>query len=408
MSDATTTPPPSATDSPIPGGGPPPSMLRWRDGGWVLVLAALFGLFVIAIVLVPAFQRMSERPPGDGEDPASYLFALEPSLVPAGDLVAAQFHRDMSDPILAPSVMAADDVAARNEAKRGKVLVSTDPVIGVEIDGDHRAYPLSILKVHEIVNDELGGVPIVVSWNPLCGSAVVYDRRLPDGRVATFGGSGLVLDSNLLFYDRRAPEARSSSPAPAGAGATDAGVQPGGESLWSQLLGLAVTGPAAEAGHALERVPFVIAHWADWMARHPATTVLERVPEREDYYKKLSYDRYLASDEMLFPVDPMPGAGEPAPKTPCFVALGGAEPLVIPYDVIEANVDDAGRWRCAAGGTTIDFRLRRDPLVVEARTPSGEPAPGLHALYFAWRAQAGEIEGTRFGRVLEAPATDGD
>jgi len=369
-------------------------MLRLRDGGWVLVAAALFGVFVLVVVLKPALDRMAQRPPGDGADPASYLFALEPSLVPADTIVPAQFHRDMTEPILEPAKLAGRDVALRNEQERGKLLVSGDPVIGVEIDGEAMAWPLSILKVHEVVNDEVGGVPLLVSWNPLAGAAVVYDRRLPDGTAPRFGVSGLVHDSNLLLYDRADGE------------------QPGGESLWSQLLGRAVTGPAAASGSALARVPFVIVHWADWLARHPGTMVLDRVEAKEEHYKRLNYDRYFATDEIKYPVDPRPGPGEPPAKARCFVALGGAEPVVVPYDVVGANADASGRWRMVepagddaqAPPLVIDFRIRRDPLVLEARTPAGDPAPGLHALWFAWRAQAGELEGTRLGRVLAVPA----
>ena len=85
---------------------------------------------------------------------------------------------------------------------------------------------------------------------------------------------------------------------------------------------------------------------------------------------------------------------------------------MVPYDVVGANADASGRWRMVepagddaqAPPLVIDFRIRRDPLVLEARTPAGDPAPGLHALWFAWRAQAGELEGTRLGRVLAVPA----
>ncbi|MFC7078788.1 DUF3179 domain-containing protein [Halorussus caseinilyticus] len=100
-----------------------------------------------------------------------------------------------------------------------------DEVIVVESDGDGedrevRAYPVRILHYHEIVNDELGGDPIAVTWCPLCGSAVVYDRGVGD-RVLEFGVSGKLADDDLVMYDR------------------------GTDSEWKQSLGEAIAGELA-------------------------------------------------------------------------------------------------------------------------------------------------------------------
>ena len=75
-------------------------------------------------------------------------------------------------------------------------------MLALEIDGDARAYPVQILIWHEIVNDTVGGVPVAVTYCPLCNSAVAYDRRL-DGRVLEFGTSGLLWNSALVMYDRQ-------------------------------------------------------------------------------------------------------------------------------------------------------------------------------------------------------------
>ncbi|RYJ13194.1 DUF3179 domain-containing protein [Halogeometricum borinquense] len=90
----------------------------------------------------------------------------------------------------------------------------SDDVIVVEIAGDARAYPVRFLHYHEIVNDEFGSVPVAVTWCPLCGSAVVYDRRVaeaapadddadvPDHAVLELGVSGKLADDDLVMYDR--------------------------------------------------------------------------------------------------------------------------------------------------------------------------------------------------------------
>ena len=80
-------------------------------------------------------------------------------------------------------------------------LAAHAPVISVAIGADARAYPLRIMIWHEIVNDTVGGVPIAVTWCPLCNSSVVFDRRL-GGRTLSFGTTGKLRNSDLVMYDR--------------------------------------------------------------------------------------------------------------------------------------------------------------------------------------------------------------
>ena len=87
-------------------------------------------------------------------------------------------------------------------AQGADVYDPREPVIAVTIDGKTRGYPLTILTWHEIVNDQLAGVPITVTYCPLCNSAVVFDRRLGD-RVLDFGTTGNLRFSDLVMYDRQ-------------------------------------------------------------------------------------------------------------------------------------------------------------------------------------------------------------
>tara|TARA_R110002167_G_scaffold13765_2_gene56644 strand:+ start:162 stop:1121 length:960 start_codon:yes stop_codon:yes gene_type:complete len=77
-----------------------------------------------------------------------------------------------------------------------------EPVIGLIVNGDARAYPLRILIWHEIVNDTVGGVPVAVTYCPLCNAAIVFDRRV-GGRVLDFGTTGKLRHSDLVMYDRQ-------------------------------------------------------------------------------------------------------------------------------------------------------------------------------------------------------------
>ena len=80
-------------------------------------------------------------------------------------------------------------------------LAPHEPVISVAIGGEARAYPLRVMIWHEIVNDTVGGMPIAVTWCPLCNSSVVFDRRVA-GRTLSFGTTGKLRNSDLVMYDR--------------------------------------------------------------------------------------------------------------------------------------------------------------------------------------------------------------
>ena len=118
----------------------------------------------------------------------------------------------------------------------------SEPVITVEVNGQAKAYPLSILIWHEIVNDELGGVPISVTYCPLCNSAVVFDRRLGD-RVLDFGTTGKLRFSDLVMYDRQT------------------------ESWWQQFVGEAIVGELT--GQLLTMLPVRVEAFERFVERFP-------------------------------------------------------------------------------------------------------------------------------------------
>jgi hypothetical protein len=126
-------------------------------------------------------------------------------------------------------------------------LAATEPVVGLTVNGDARAYPLRILTWHEIVNDVVGGVPVIVTYCPLCNSAIVYDRRV-DGRAVEFGTTGKLRHSDLVMYDRET------------------------ESWWQQFLGEAIIG--VRAGTRLTALPARLESWEKFKSRHPDGQVL--------------------------------------------------------------------------------------------------------------------------------------
>ncbi len=128
--------------------------------------------------------------------------------IPFNEILSGGPGKDGIPAIDNPKFISIDNVDFLTDDSRG---------IYIDINGDKRFYTYDVLYWHEIINDEVGGVPIAVTFCPLCGSAIVFDRRV-DGEQLSFGVSGLLWQSNLLMYDRQT------------------------ESLWSQIEGKSVVG----------------------------------------------------------------------------------------------------------------------------------------------------------------------
>ena len=156
-------------------------------------------------------------------------------------------------------------------------LAADDPVLGLSAFGESKAYPVKILSWHEVVNDWAGGIPVVVSYCPLCGSGVAFVAEV-DGEALTFGVSGLLHNSNLLLYDRET------------------------ESLWNQLWARAISGPLS--GTRLRRIPLTHTRWEDWRREHPGTRVLSDETGYDRPYGHDPYTGYAQSPDPLFPASP--------------------------------------------------------------------------------------------------------
>jgi hypothetical protein len=188
--------------------------------GGVLLTAGLLGC---GIETLPrdgveeaiAAQAVRARPPSPPR------FDLSQAIIPKDEIRNGGPGKDGIPALTDPRTLAAEAV---------KTLKPEDRVVGVLIDGEACAYPLSILTWHEVINDTVGGQPLAVTYCPLCDSVAVFNRNTSAG-VKEFGVSGLLYNSNVLMFDR--------------------GGQP--EGLWSQLGAKAMSGPSAPL--ALETLP---------------------------------------------------------------------------------------------------------------------------------------------------------
>lgn len=196
-------------------------------------------------------------------------FALSPASIPASEIIGGGPSRD--------GIPALDQPA--NERAAASSWSDDEPVLALVVGDQARAYPVAILNWHELVNDTLGGVPILVSFCPLCGTGLVFDRRVA-GTTRRFGVSGLLYRSDLLMYDRES------------------------ESLWSQISAEAVTGPSR--GERLSIVRARMDRWGQWRRAHPETTIVARATGYARDYDRSPYGDYADSRQLVFPapVDP--------------------------------------------------------------------------------------------------------
>lgn len=143
-----------------------------------------------------------------------------------------------------------------------------EPVLSIGIDGDFRAYPLRILLWHEIVNDTVGGVPILVSYCPLCNSGVIFDRRV-DGEVLQFGNTGRIRHFDMVMYDQNS------------------------ESWWQQFLGEAIVGDMT--GTRMKALPARLESLEKFVERAPDGQLLVPSDENARPYGRSPYIRMDSS-----------------------------------------------------------------------------------------------------------------
>jgi len=159
-----------------------------------------------------------------------------------------------------------------------------EPVITVEIAGAApRAYPIRYLTWHEIVNDVVGGVPVAVTFCPLCNSGMTFDRRVA-GRVLSFGVSGKLRNSDMVMYDRET------------------------ESWWQQAIGQGIVGEMT--GVELTQLPTWMESWAEYKARNPEGLVMAQ-PAWSRRYGTNPYVNYDSSRRPFLYNGEMPPHGIP-------------------------------------------------------------------------------------------------
>ena len=340
---------------------------RFREGGWVLVVAFLFSLAIAAWALAPAVFRMVQRPPGDGANVASFQFDTSTPFVDLTLIEPAMLHRDMVPVMTAPTILTMEEIVERNSERKTRYLVPSDLVIGVEHNGESRAYPLSVLNVHEVVHDELGGEPILVSWHWPSASARAMVRHDRDQQ---FRVSGLVAGGNgLLYIPNDEPPV-------------------GGEPLYSQLLARAITGNPDRPSFAT--IPHQFTRWDDWSRRHPESTAIAPDPGLKKRYKKSSPFTYYEHDDLMFP-GLATSSGPPAKTWVTLLDLDGHR-AAWSWPWLRTNAQ-SGIYEESLGDRRIRFEMTADPDTVQVYDAiTDQPLDATHGLWCTLQALHGPLD----------------
>ncbi|MGE3314374.1 MAG: DUF3179 domain-containing protein [Planctomycetaceae bacterium] len=290
-------------------------------------------------------------------------------------------------------------------------FVSTEPVIGVRINGESRAYPQRIIDWHQAVNDVVSGIPVSITCCGLTGTAICFNRQGPKGQLLTLNSSGLVYRGNELLYDDET------------------------HSLWCQITGRQVVGEESDEAFELSSFPVVISSWGEWKEEHPDTRVLSTdTGFRRNYEPGAARGRYFEAPETVFPPyqpdDSLPAktrvfglfsADEKSTKAYPVSALVKTRVIndtvgETPYVLVSTNGELTVDWkrrngvtRYPAGAeirayrregetfqvsddseTVLDSRGARWDITEEALVgPDNRKlarVPGVHAFWFGWHA----------------------
>jgi hypothetical protein len=243
-------------------------------------------------------------------------------------------------------------------------LRGDDVVFGLDYKGEQRAYPQRILNWHEIVNEkfqisnekgEIEELYIAVTFCPLCGSTLAFDRRV-DGQMLEFGVSGKLHNNDLVMYDRQT------------------------ESLWQQITGEAIVGELF--GKRLKPISMETLRWREWKELHPETKVLSRDTGYSRDYDRYPYGSYEQSSSVSFPIE----GGVDAtvhPKTVVYGIEVGDSAAAYPEELLQADAD--GVVADTVGGQRVRIKYDRGSVTVE-NLDAGEEVVATRLFWFAWKA----------------------
>jgi len=262
--------------------------------------------------------------------------------VPLDDIHQGCSDRDCIQSIDNPQFVTAEDA---------DFLTDDDVVLTLSFNGTYRAYPTRIMDHHEIVNDDVDGTPIAITWCPLCGSGVGV-RREVGGTVTEFGVAGVLYNSDLVLYDRKT------------------------NTIWDQIEAKGIVGPMT--GVELDLVPIGVARWSKWRTAHPDTEVLSRDTGLDGDYSTDRYVDYRQHNRIIFPIVNQSDAIHP--KTVVFGYL--LDDTYVAYT--EKLLEAAGGYKHEFNGRSLQASIAEDGSATLMDLDSGETFTPVRLFWFAW------------------------
>lgn len=228
------------------------------------------------------------------------------------------------------------------QSQKADYLSDDDLVIGFVVGEKARAYPHKILDWHEIINDLLGEMFISITYCPLTGTGIGWNREI-NGKLTTFGVSGLLYNSNLIPYDRET------------------------NSNWSQIRLECVNGKLK--GSRAETFPLVETTWSTWREMFPSTTVLSKQTGHNRDYGRYPYGGYRSDhDFLIFPVsnqdERLPG------KERVHGVVFSGQVRVYPFSRFEKEVRVINDY--LAGGNLVIAGSEEDNFIVSFLNDPGD------------------------------------
>jgi hypothetical protein len=259
------------------------------------------------------------------------------------------------------------------------VVGDAQGVIGVAVGDEARAYPLKLMNYHEVINDALGGAPILVTWSALADAGIAMLRTRPDGKVGLFGSAGLIYQSAIMMYDLDTM------------------------SLWSSTEHRCVAGDSCGIG--LEPVQATITNWQAWKSRHPNTTVLVGtnpvLPLNYEANPAVPRD-YLNDPRILYPVYGLDVARTPVRlKSLVFGVAGPDGKSVRAYDV-GLLIQSSGPFEDALGGLKVTCEYTREGNIFSVKSADGKPLLTEMMFWMAWAGAHPNTEVWQEGKLRAA------
>ena len=294
--------------------------------------------------ITPLLFLVSALPPMAHAEAGPNGFDIQQPLVPVSEIHLGGPPRDGIPAIDKPIFIRAAEAT----------IEADDAVLGIEFNGVAKAYPIAILNWHEIVNDQVADKGLLVSFCPLCGTGVAFSPEVNGARLE-FGVSGLLYNSDVLLYDRKT------------------------ESLWSQLLNQAISGPMK--GERLQMLPLKHTTWSSWQKEHPETLLLSRNTGYRKDYERDPYAGYETQQGLYFPVSKRDPRYHPKERV-LGLELNGMFKAYPMDELTKGGAEQVDHFQ----GEKVSIRFDAASQSASAHDSEGRLLPAVTAFWFAWYA----------------------